>query len=97
MTEQSGKAEIPTYYANIATVHINVDEVSLEFRRLTFPHREVWRESEGGKKSTRPVTDDDIFSIEPIARVVLAFTGAKSLKENLDKLLPQIEKLRVQR
>jgi hypothetical protein len=94
MAEQQGRSEPPTFFANVATVHVAVDEVSLEFRRFMPAHREIWKETEGGKKPPRQPIDDDVYSVEPIVKVVLTFSGAKALFQNLDTLLPQIEKLR---
>lgn len=87
---------VATYYANLVSVHVTVDEVSLEFRRWMLPHREIWKQTAGGKKPPTQPSDEDVYAIDPVAKVVIAFTGAKALKEQLDSLLPQIEKLRKQ-
>jgi len=75
---------------------VNVDEVSVEFRRVTPPHANVWETSKGGTQSPPALTDDEVFRIEPIARVVLSFRAAKNLRDNLDKLLPKFEEARKQ-
>jgi hypothetical protein len=86
----------PTFFANVATIHVNIDEVSIEFRRVTPEHANVWAATKGGTLPTPTLTDTDIFKLVPIARVVLSFRGAKVLKDNLDKLLPRFEEMRKQ-
>jgi hypothetical protein len=85
--------EPPTFFANIATIHVNVDEVSIEFRRVLLPHATIWRASQG-KEPGLPATDDDLYKFPPAAKVVLTFLAAKALRDNLNALLPAIEEQR---
>lgn len=84
----------PTYFANIATVHVNVDEVSIEFRRVLIPHRDIWLRSERGTQSLPALSEEELYRTDPIVKIVLTFSGAKALSENLTALLMQIEPLR---
>ena len=86
----------PTFFANVATIHVNVDEVSIEFRRVMPPHSKVWELSKGATQPIPPWTDDNLYKVEPVAKVVLTFLGAKALRDNLIKLLPNFEELRKQ-
>jgi len=85
----------PTFFANIATIHVNVDEVSIEFRRVMPPHGEIWKTSQSGKE-VPAWTDDTLYEIPPIAKVVLSFLGAKVLRDNLVRLMPSFEDMRKQ-
>jgi hypothetical protein len=83
----------PTFFANIATIHVNVDEVGIEFRRLLKPHIEVWR----ALKDTQLIpsaTEEEIYQTPPAARVVLTFLAAMNLRDNLVKLLSTFEQKR---
>ena len=94
MPDPSGRQEPPTYYANIVTTIVNVDELTLEFRRLMIPHRDIVK---GGGETNVPLSapnPEKIMQEDPIAVVVLTFTAAKSLKEYLDQVLPQVEQAR---
>jgi hypothetical protein len=86
--------EPPTYFANIATVHVNVDEVSIEFRRVMLPHAQLWTMQKDSQ--IPPLTEDDLYQFPPQAKVVLTFVGAKTLHDNLAKLLPTMEQQRKQ-
>lgn len=92
MVESADSQDIPTYYANFVTSQINVDELSMEFRRLFIPHREMaLQEAKDGIVPVPPVTGDRVMKLEPIARVVLTFSAAKALRDYLDKVLPSME------
>lgn len=90
---ESMPSEPPTYFANLTTIHVNVDEVTIEFRRLMKPHAELW--SLQGKQ-TPPLTDDDVYRVPVEAKVVLTFVGAKTLLDNLNRILPQFAEMRKQ-
>jgi hypothetical protein len=85
--------EPPTFFANIATIHVNVDEVSIEFRRVLLPHGMIWRVSQG-KEPTLPTSDEELYKFPPTAKVVLTFLAAKALRDNLNTLLPAFEEQR---
>lgn len=88
--------EPPTFYTNVVTVHVTLDEVSLEGRRYMPGHEEIWRVSKGGKEPG-PVPDDaTVYREAPIVKVVMTFTAAKALRDTLQALLPQMETVRKQ-
>ena len=93
MPEETGRHEPPTYFANIVTSNLNVDELVMELRRFVAAHRDFLKVGEE-LIPVPPVTMEEILKLEPIARVVLSFTAAKALKQSLDQALPEIEKLR---
>src|SRR2546426_12763715 len=94
---ESMSPEPPTFFANIATIHVNVDEVSIEFRRFMKPHAELWKTfKDSGGKDGPPLTDDDVYKFEPIAKGVLTFVGAKTPRDNLNKLMTNSEEMRKQ-
>ena len=96
MSEPNGAQEPPTYYANIVTSNMNVDELTLEFRRFSVPHREFVKAGAADVVSVPPAEPTKIMEEEPLATVVLTFTAAKALKEYLDKIFPAIEEARHQ-
>jgi hypothetical protein len=83
----------PTFYGNIATVHVNVDEVSIEVRRILIPHGTLWRQSQGKEPAT-VWSDDEVYKYPPIAKIVLTFLAAKQLRETLNTMFPSIEEQR---
>jgi len=85
--------EPPTFFANVATIHVNVDEVSIEFRRVLLPHATLWRASQS-KEPGLPTTDEDLYRFPPTAKVVLTFLAARALRDHLNQLLPTIEEQR---
>ena len=93
MPEETGRHEPPTYFANVVTMNLNVDEMVMEFRRFIPAHRDFVK---AGEKLTllEPPQVKEVLNLEPIARVVLSFTAAKTIKQYLDQALPQIEKQR---
>ena len=93
MPEETGRHEPPTYFANLVTMNLNVDEMVMEFRRFIQAHRDF---PKGSEKliPLEPPKPEELLNLEPIARVVLSFTAAKSIKAYLDQALPQIEKQR---
>lgn len=84
----------PTYYANFVTSMINVDELTIELRRVITPHRDFWTVDTKPVVEVPPTPADKIAEIEPIARVVMTFTAAKALKAYLDEVIPTVEKSR---
>lgn len=94
MPEETGRREPPTYFANVATTILNVDEMTMEFRRYTQPHREILKLGRKDMVPIPPPKPEEIYQLEPVARVVLTFTAAKALKQYLDAALPQIEQQR---
>lgn len=94
MSEQLARHEPPTYFANLVTTTLNVDELTIEFRRYMFPHRELLKTPSLVAKPIPVPAPEEIAQLEPIARVVLTFTAAKVLKQQIDQVLPQIEQQR---
>ncbi len=94
---QDSVGDIPTFFGNIATTQLNLDEFVIEIRRYITPHKESLLRA-GNQKGTvihiPPPKPEDIIRAEPIARVVLTFTAAMGLKAYLDEALPQILKQR---
>ena len=83
----------PTYYANFVTSMINVDELTMEFRRLIVPHKDFWA-GDLSVVEVPPLAPAKLAETEPIARVVITFTAVKALKDYLDQVMPKIEKSR---
>lgn len=95
MSEDAGKQEPPTYFANIVTMQVNADETVLEFRRIITPHREQLKvQPSGGVIQIPAPTAEKIFEVDPVARVVLTYSAVKGLRENLNSILPGAEKAR---
>lgn len=94
MPEESGKHDPPTYFANFASTTLNVDEMTIEFRRYSPPHKELLKTSSQEVVPVPPPSAQDIYQVEPVARVVLTFSAVKALKQYLDTAFPQIEKQR---
>jgi hypothetical protein len=93
MPDGSGKSEIPTFYANIVTSNLNVDEMTMELRWFAQPHR--GRVKEGtGVTTVPPASPEELMAVEPVARVVLTFSAVKALKQYLDQALPVTENAR---
>jgi hypothetical protein len=86
----------PVFHANIATIRVNAEQVTVEFRDIDMEHSDAWRRSEKGTKPIPPLTDDEIYAIPPVARVVMTYTAAKYLQANLNTLMPQVEEWRKQ-
>ena len=94
MAEASDPQGVPVYFANIVTSLLNVDEMTLEFRRFIKPHSELLKVTRGEAKVIPPATWEEMIQVEPVARVVLTFSAAKNLKTYLDETLPKIEEAR---
>ena len=93
MADSAERPGPPTYFANIATVHVTSDEVSIECRRILVPHAKLARLA----KVSPPVpalTEEELYTEQPVAKIVLTFTAAKSLRDNLNNLVGQFEKQR---
>ena len=91
---ESTSPDTPTFFANLATVQVATDEVNIEFRRFMRTHEEFHRLTEGGKQPLPPVSDEEVYRVPPVARVVLTFTSARLLRDNLNGLLSQFEETR---
>ncbi|MGH2362465.1 MAG: hypothetical protein ACRDGM_18225 [bacterium] len=84
MSDSAGSAiSPPTFYGNIATAQINTDELVLEIRSIRLPHSKIGQSSEAPMIDVPPVTPQEAFSVEPVARVVLTFNAARSLQSFL--------------
>jgi hypothetical protein len=84
----------PTFFGNIITAHVTTDEVSFEVRRLMPTHSQISEVTKGGREPMKPLTESDVYAIPPIAKVVLTFTAAKNLRDNLNTLITQMEEAR---
>jgi hypothetical protein len=87
----------PTYHANFVTSNLNVDELVLELRRADKPHREnLTPAGEAAAPLTflRPLTPQEILAVDPVARVVMTFSAARSLKQFLDGAFDRAEHAR---
>jgi hypothetical protein len=85
--------EPPTFFANMATIHVTLDEVSIEFRRVMKAHKELAEAAKGGT-DVPPLTEQDLYASPPIAKVVLTFLAARVLRDNLNNLMAQFEQMR---
>ena len=94
MPEANNQQQPPTYYANVVTSILNVDELVLELRRVLVPHRDTMKASADKIVVIPPITPEQMMREEPLARVVITFTAAKGLKEYLDQTVPRIEDAR---
>ena len=70
MPEQLARQEPPTYFANLVTTTLNVDELTIEFRRYIFPHRELLKTPTQQTKSIPPPSPEEIVQLEPVVRVI---------------------------
>lgn len=86
--------EPPIYFANLVTTILNVDELTMEFRRYISSHMDLLKTPSQQVKLIPPPSPQEITQLEPVARVVLTFTAAKALKQQLDQVFPQIEQQR---
>lgn len=93
MPEETGRHEPPTYFANIVTSNLNADEMVMEFRQFFQPHRGFVKSGDKPIYLEAPKVEE-LLELEPVARVVLTFSAAKSIKQYLDQALPEIEKQR---
>lgn len=91
MTEQTIP---PTFFGNIMTAHVNVDEVSFEVRRLMPTHSQISEMTKGGTEPMKPLTELDIYALAPIVKVVVTFSAAKALSDNLQSLIAQMAEAR---
>jgi hypothetical protein len=77
------------------TANINVDELVLELRRVTKPHRDTLPDdTKGAIVPLPPMTSQDVKKVEPVARVVMTFSAAKSLYDFLTQAVPEFEAAR---
>ena len=91
----SDDREVPTYYANFVTMNINSEEFVMEFRALLQSHKEMW---ESTSKPTTPapsipvppLSQEEIYSIRPVARVVIAIPSARAIRDYLNQTLKTI-------
>lgn len=95
MVSDIGKADPPTFYANVVTMNLNVDELTIELRRYLASHKDhVAAVATGTLKPLASPSAKELLELDPIARVVLTYSAAKALKEYLEKAFPEIEKSR---
>jgi len=94
MTEATNEPAPPIYFANAVTAIVNADEVSLEFRRLALSHAEFAKRTKDGAEPLPPVTPAEFYGSPPVAKVVLTFTAAKFLRDNLGTLIARFEQSR---
>lgn len=94
MPDETGPGETPTYFANIVTMNMSVDEMVIEFRRYLKAHKDLSLGTGPELKPIPPPAADEILGVEPVVRVVLTFSAAKGLMQYLNQALPQFEQLR---
>ncbi len=82
--EQDAKPPLPVVtYANLVSFHVTVDDMLLEF----------WEHRQG--HSTAKLTPEEVIkSKAPVARIVVPFTSARFLRDQLTLLLLQQENAR---
>lgn len=95
MADSPGRQEIPSYHANIVTCNLTVDELVLELRRVDLPHDALLKAA-GGKALVHVPAPlpEQVMSYPPIARIILTFTSANSLKDYLNGAVPPVEAAR---
>ncbi len=93
MPEATGPQEPSTYFANVVTMLLNVDGMTMELRQYLPPHRDLFQ-SVGELKPIPPPTYEDVYKVQPVARVFLTFSAVRALKAYLDQALPQMETAR---
>ncbi len=95
MADQPSSHEPTTFFGNFVTANINSDELVLEVRDVRLPHKDTLKGAAGASVVDVPApTPEQIYAIEPVARIVLTFTTAKFLKNFLDNAFPTAEKNR---
>lgn len=95
MAEETKRSEPPTFFANVLTMNLNVDEMVIELRQYHPDHRALMGASSADKLvPVPPATQKELIGLEPVARVVLTFTAVRSLKQYLDTALPTMEQAR---
>src|SRR5262249_281437 len=94
MTEPTKEPGPPTYFGNAATVQVNSDEVSIEFRRVMPTHAEMATATKYGTQPMPQISLEQFWATPPVVKVFLTFSAAKALRDNLVSLLEQYEKLR---
>lgn len=93
MPEATGLQEPPTYFANVVTMLLNVDGMTMELRQYLPPHKDLLK-AVGELTPIPPPTHEDVYKVQPVARVFLTFSAARALKAYLDQALPQMETAR---
>lgn len=90
------KPQPPTFYANVVTMILNVDEFTVELRCYLPAHKEQMAKLSAADvlKPLPPPSPNELMELEPIARVVLTYSAAKALMEYLVKAFPPTEDLR---
>ena len=97
MTEYVAPDGVPTYFSNIVTSNLFPDELILEFRRFLQEHKKIFDPKSGANiVDITPPSMEQIYANHPIARVVLTFAAAKSLRDYLNETIPEMEKRRGQ-
>jgi len=95
MAEETKRSEPPTFFANVLTMNLNVDEMVIELRQYHPDHRALMGAGTGEKPvPVPPATQKDLLGVEPVARVVLTFTAVRTLKQYLDAAFPPTEQVR---
>jgi hypothetical protein len=89
MADVASHAEPPTFYANFVTVSVDPDVLYMEVRRYIIPHQELYRRTKTGE--TAPPPETAAYAEEPIARIVLTYTAAKTLHASLSEMIPRME------
>ncbi len=89
MAEGIAHGEPPTFYANVVTASVDPDVVYLELRRYITPHRDMYRMTQPAGE-VPAISGEAVYAIDPVARVVLTYTAARLLQQNLNDLIPKM-------
>ncbi len=93
MAEGVSHNEPPIFYANFVTVSVDPDVLYLELRRYMVPHATMYSSSRSGQQAP-PIRDEVIYAEDPVARVVLTYSAAKTLQGSLNELIPKMQNAR---
>ena len=94
MAEYAAPDGAPTFFANVVTSNLFPDELVIEFRRVLQEHKVVFDPKSTGIQPVKPLPVEAIYAIPPVARVVLTFSAAQSLRDYLNSTIPTMEKQR---
>lgn len=92
MPDETNSSDPPTYFANVLTMNLDVDQMVMELRQNLPLHREAFAHvTTADVVDIKPRTPQELLTLEPVARVVLTFTAVRALKQYLDKAFPLIQ------
>lgn len=80
-----------THHANVATMMLDADQLTMEFREYLPPHDLQVRNETG---VVDVPSGEAIMAVEPSVRVVLTFSAAAALRAYLNVVMPKMERVR---